>query len=110
MISSQTSPRGATIIRDPLESEDKPDPLAQHQVVGYGLPCGKLRELFAELDIAGRFQSDCLVPAPDEAVPVADVNTAAIIWVQRENLDMDTRKLMGELRKRFGKAVRIPQG
>jgi P4 family phage/plasmid primase-like protien len=60
-------------------------------------------ELFAELDIAGRFQSDCLVSAPDEAVPVADVNTAAIVWVQRENLDMDTRKLMGELRKRFGK-------
>lgn len=60
-------------------------------------------ELFAELDVAARFQADCLVPAPDEAVPVADVNTAAIVWVQRENLDMDTRELMGELRKRFGK-------
>lgn len=60
-------------------------------------------ELFAELDIAGRFQADCLVSAPDEAVAVADVNTAAIVWVQRENLDTDTRRLMGELRKRFGK-------
>lgn len=60
-------------------------------------------ELFAELDIAGRFQADCLVSAPDEAVSVADVNTAAIVWVQRENLDTDTRRLMGELRKRFGK-------
>lgn len=41
--------------------------------------------------------------APDEAVAVADVNTAAILWVQRENLDTDVRRLMGELRKRIGK-------
>jgi P4 family phage/plasmid primase-like protien len=60
-------------------------------------------ELFAELDIAGRFQADCLVSAPEEAVAVSDVNTAAIVWVQRENLDTDARRLMGELRKRFGK-------
>ena len=60
-------------------------------------------ELFAELDIAARFQADCMVSAPDEAVAVADVNTAAIVWVQHENLDTDALRLMGELRKRFGK-------
>jgi P4 family phage/plasmid primase-like protien len=60
-------------------------------------------ELFAELDIAARFQADCLMSAPDEAVAVADVSTAAIVWAQRENLDTDVRRLMGELRKRFGK-------
>lgn len=60
-------------------------------------------ELFAELDVAARFQSDCLVPAPDEAVPVAVVHTAAILWLQREGLEADARPLMGELRKRMGK-------
>lgn len=60
-------------------------------------------ELFAELDVAARFQSDCLVSAPDEAVPVADVHTAAILWLQREGLLADARPLMGELRKRMGK-------
>jgi P4 family phage/plasmid primase-like protien len=60
-------------------------------------------ELFAELDIATRFQADCLVPAPDEAVAVADVSTAAILWAQREGLDTDARCIMSELRKRFGK-------
>ncbi len=60
-------------------------------------------ELFAELDVAARFQSDCLVSAPDEAVPVADVHTAAILWLQREGLEADARPLMGELRKRMGK-------
>jgi len=59
--------------------------------------------LFAELDVAARFQADCLVPAPDEAVPVADVHTAAILWLQREGLEADARPLMGELRKRMGK-------
>jgi phage/plasmid-associated DNA primase len=59
--------------------------------------------LFAELDVAPRFQSDCLVAAPDEAVPVADVHTAAILWLQREGLEADARPLMGELRKRMGK-------
>jgi phage/plasmid-associated DNA primase len=60
-------------------------------------------ELFAELDVAARFQADCLVPAPDEAVAVANVSTAAILWVQREGLDTDARCIMSELRKRFGK-------
>jgi phage/plasmid-associated DNA primase len=60
-------------------------------------------ELFAELDIAARFQADCLVPARDEAVAVADVSTAAILWAQREGLDTDARHIMSELRKRFGK-------
>lgn len=60
-------------------------------------------ELFAELDTAARFQADCLVPAPDEAVAVADVSTAACLWLQREGMDADARRLMGELRKRFGK-------
>jgi len=55
-------------------------------------------ELFAELDVAARFQSDCLISAPDEAVHVADVHTAAILWLQREGLDADARPLMGELR------------
>jgi len=69
-------------------------------------------ELFAELDVAARFQADCLVPAPDEAVAVADVSTAALLWAQREGLDTDARQLMGELRKRFGKryAVRRLEG
>jgi phage/plasmid-associated DNA primase len=60
-------------------------------------------ELFAELDVAARFQSDCLVPVPDEAVPIADIHTAAILWLQREGLEADARPLMGELRKRMGK-------
>jgi P4 family phage/plasmid primase-like protien len=60
-------------------------------------------ELFAELDVAARFLSDCLVSAPDEAVPVADVHTAAVLWLQREGLEADARPLMGELRKRMGK-------
>lgn len=60
-------------------------------------------ELFAELDVAARFQADCLVSAPDEAVPIADVHTAAILWLQREGLEADARPLMGELRKRMGK-------
>ena len=59
--------------------------------------------LFAELDVAARFQSDCPVSAPDEAVPVADVHTAAFLWLQREGLDTDARHIMSELRKRFGK-------
>jgi P4 family phage/plasmid primase-like protien len=69
-------------------------------------------ELFAELDLAARFQADCFVPAPDEAVAVADVSTAALLWLQREGLDADARQLMGELRKRFGKryAVRRLEG
>jgi len=69
-------------------------------------------ELFAELDVAARFQADCLMPAPDEAVAVADVSTAALLWAQREGLDTDARQLMGELRKRFGKryAVRRLEG
>ena len=64
---------------------------------------GSTNELFAELDVTARFQSDCLVSAPDEAVPVADVHTAAILWLQREGLEADARPLMGELRKRMGK-------
>ena len=60
-------------------------------------------ELFAELDIAARFQADCLMSAPEEAVAVADVSTAAIQWAQREGLDTDARHIMSELRKRFGK-------
>lgn len=60
-------------------------------------------ELFAELDVAARFQADCLVSAPHEAVAVADVSTAAILWAQREGLDIDARNIMSELRKRFGK-------
>ena len=58
--------------------------------------------LFAELDVAARFQSDCPVSAPDEAVPVADVHTAAFLWLQREGLEADARPLMRELRKRMG--------
>jgi P4 family phage/plasmid primase-like protien len=64
-------------------------------------------ELFAELDVAARFQADCLVPAPDEAVPVADVSTAAILWAQRESLDADARGILGELKKRFGKRYSV---
>lgn len=64
---------------------------------------GSTDELFLELDIAARFQADCLAPAPDEAVTGADMHTAAVLWVQRENLDVDVRQFMGELRKRFGK-------
>lgn len=60
-------------------------------------------ELFAELDVAARFQTDCLLSAPDDAVAVSDVSTAAIVWAQREGLDTDVRSVMGELRKRFGK-------
>jgi P4 family phage/plasmid primase-like protien len=60
-------------------------------------------ELFAELDIAARFQTDCLAPAPDEVVTGADMSTAASHWLHRENLDADVRQFMGELRKRFGK-------
>jgi phage/plasmid-associated DNA primase len=62
-------------------------------------------ELFAELDVAARFQADCLVPAPDDAVAVSDVSTAASLWLQREaeDVSMSLRELMGELRKRFGK-------
>ena len=62
-------------------------------------------ELFADLDVAGRFQADCLAPAPDEAVSVSDVSTAASLWLQREaeDVSMTVRELMGELRKRFGK-------
>jgi Golgi nucleoside diphosphatase len=41
--------------------------------------------------------------APEEAVAVADVSTAAIQWAQREGLDTDARHIMSELRKRFGK-------
>jgi P4 family phage/plasmid primase-like protien len=64
-------------------------------------------ELFAELDVAGRFQGDCLVPAPDEAVPVSDVSAAAVQWAQREGLDADARAILAELRKRFGKRYTV---
>jgi P4 family phage/plasmid primase-like protien len=73
---------------------------------GLGKPAAvkdSTEELFAELDTAARFQADCLVSAPHEAVPVADVHTAAILWLQREGLEADARPLMGELRKRMGK-------
>lgn len=63
--------------------------------------------LFAELDIAARFQADCLVPAPDEAVAVADVSTAASVWSRREGLDTDARSILSELRKRFGKRYTV---
>ena len=43
------------------------------------------------------------MPAPDEAVPVLDVQTVAILWLQQEGLEADARPLMGELRKRMGK-------
>jgi hypothetical protein len=42
-----------------------------------------------------------------ESITVADVNTAAVLWVQRENLDADVRQLMSELRKRFGKRYSV---
>jgi len=64
---------------------------------------GSTDELFAELDVAARFQADCLMTTPDDAVSVADVHTAAILWLQREGLEADARPLMGELRKRMGK-------
>jgi phage/plasmid-associated DNA primase len=64
-------------------------------------------ELFAELDVAGRFQADCLVPAPDESVAVAEVSTAALQWAQREGLDVDARGILSELRKRFGKRYTV---
>ncbi len=64
---------------------------------------GSTDELFAELDVAARFQADCLMTTPDDAVPVADVHTAAILWLQRAGLEADARPLMGELRKRMGK-------
>lgn len=69
-------------------------------------------ELFAELDVAARFQADCLEAAPDASTTVADVSTAAVLWLQREGLEADARPLMGELRKRFGKryAVRKVEG
>jgi putative DNA primase/helicase len=64
-------------------------------------------ELFAELDTAARFQADCLASAPDEAVAVADLSTAAIVWAQREGLDADARGILSELRKRFGKRYTV---
>ena len=64
-------------------------------------------ELFAQLDVTARFQADCLAPAPDEAITVADVSTAAILWAQREGLDADARGILGELRKRFGKRYTV---
>jgi len=57
--------------------------------------------------VAARFQADRLVPAPDEAVAVADVSTAAIVWAQREGLDADARGILSELRKRFGKRYTV---
>jgi hypothetical protein len=63
---------------------------------------GSTDELFAELDVAARFQADCVMAAPDDAVPVADVHTTAVLWLQREGLEADARPLMGELRKRMG--------
>jgi len=68
---------------------------------------GSTDELFAELDVAARFQADCLVPAPDEAVAVADLSTAVIIWAQREGLETDSRGILSELRKRFGKRYTV---
>jgi phage/plasmid-associated DNA primase len=64
-------------------------------------------ELFAELDVAARFQTDCLVSAPDDAVAVADVSAAAIVWSHREGLDTDARAILSELRKRFGKRYTV---
>jgi putative DNA primase/helicase len=73
---------------------------------------GSTDELFLELDIAARFQTDCLAPASEEVVTGADMHTAASHWLRRENLDVDTRLLTSELRKRFGKryAVRRVDG
>jgi P4 family phage/plasmid primase-like protien len=68
---------------------------------------GSTDELFAELDVAARFQTDCLLPAPDDAVSVADVSTAAIVWAQREGLNTDARGILSELRKRFGKRYTV---
>lgn len=66
-------------------------------------------ELFFELDVAARFQADCLVPAPDAVAVVAEVRTVAGRWIHREGLDTDmtARELMRELRKRFGKRYTI---
>ena len=47
------------------------------------------------------------MPAPDEAVAVADVSTAAIVWAQREGLDVDARRILSELRKRLGKRYTV---
>lgn len=65
-------------------------------------------DLFAELDVAARFQADCLAPAPDDAVPVSDVNIAAIRWMDREDLNnIGVKQLMSELRKRFGRRYSV---
>jgi P4 family phage/plasmid primase-like protien len=68
---------------------------------------GSTDALFAELDVAARFQADCLTSATHEAVAVADVSTAAIPWAQREGLDADVQRILSELRKRFGKRYTV---
>jgi P4 family phage/plasmid primase-like protien len=60
-------------------------------------------ELFAELDIAARFQRDCLVSAPDDLAVVAEVRTVASHWIHREELEVSERVLLAELRKKLGK-------
>lgn len=59
------------------------------------------------MDVAARFQTDCLISAPDDAVAVSDVSTAAVLWAQREGLDADARGILSELRKRFGKRYTV---
>lgn len=53
------------------------------------------------------YDDEFLAPAPDEAVAVADVSTAALLWAQREGLDADARGILSELRKRFGKRYSV---
>jgi putative DNA primase/helicase len=68
------------------------------------------QDLFAELDVAARFQADWLTEDVDSMEEVTDVQAAAIAWLQRvagEGVDWDVRRLMGELRKRFGKRYSV---
>lgn len=60
-------------------------------------------ELFVELDIAARFQSECLLEAYGAVAEASDVRTVASHWIHREGLDVSDKSFMGELQKRFGK-------
>jgi phage/plasmid-associated DNA primase len=60
-------------------------------------------ELFAELDIATRFITECLLEACGTLAELSDVRTVASHWLQREGLDTNTRAFMGDVEKKFGK-------
>jgi putative DNA primase/helicase len=67
-------------------------------------------ELFTELDVAGRFITDCLPRDPASVEPVRDVRAALEHWMRETETDASLEQVWRELRKRLKPACRKVAG